>query len=597
MRRRWGLTCLGLIIVSSTATANHGGEIAPAAPRVHLRQPVSLALSAGRLYIANRKGGTLSRIGIAKRSLLKEKTVGHLLSDLVMLSDGRLLITDEKANEVIVVRDQGHDVAIQGRLQVATSPVNIVASMKSDIVSVASLWARRITLLDTQGQLEVIHTIDLPFAPRMQCFLPGDERLLVAGAFGGRLSVIDVRSGEIVTHRELEGHNIRGLALGADANRVVVAHQMMISWVPTTENRISWGQVVSNLVRSIRIDELLADPSTRVPSPVPTPIAHWVLEPLGEHKNAAGDPGQIAVTDAGQRIACLSGVNQVAIAAGELASFQRIDVGRRPTDLVVDHDTGMAFVANTLDDSVSVLDINAQQVVDTISLGRMPKLSLAARGERFFYDAKLSLDGWYSCHSCHPDGHTTGMLNDNLSDGTYGTPKRILSLLGTNDTGPWGWNGSHFWLNDQVATSLKTTMRHIPQDDRPEYASAVSALTDYLRSFQSPPSLLEARGEALNTPQIARGEAMFHRLQCDSCHTPSVYTSQQSVDVGIADEMGQSEFNPPSLLGVSQRDAWLHDSRATRLRDVFTKHGHPNQATLELSSSEVDDLVRYLESL
>ena len=40
-------------------------------------------------------------------------------------------------------------------------------------------------------------------------------------------------------------------------------------------------------------------------------------------------------------------------------------------------------------------------------------------------------DDWYSCHSCHTDGHTTGEIGGNtLGDGHYGAPKRIMTLLG-----------------------------------------------------------------------------------------------------------------------------------------------------------------------
>ena len=55
--------------------------------------------------------------------------------------------------------------------------------------------------------------------------------------------------------------------------------------------------------------------------------------------------------------------------------------------------------------------------------------------------AKLAHDGWFSCHSCHTDGHTNSRLNDSLGDGSFGAPKRVLSLLGVNDTAPWAWNG------------------------------------------------------------------------------------------------------------------------------------------------------------
>ena len=70
------------------------------------------------------------------------------------------------------------------------------------------------------------------------------------------------------------------------------------------------------------------------------------------------------------------------------------------------------------------------KVLDQISLGARPELSAAERGEDLFYDARLSLQGWLSCHSCHTDGHSSGKLADTFSDTTFGTPKRILSLLG-----------------------------------------------------------------------------------------------------------------------------------------------------------------------
>ena len=57
-------------------------------------------------------------------------------------------------------------------------------------------------------------------------------------------------------------------------------------------------------------------------------------------------------------------------------------------------------------------------------------------GKKLFYDPVLSADSSISCASCHPDGHSNGLLVDTTSDGTLGTPKRVLSLLGTRDNTP-----------------------------------------------------------------------------------------------------------------------------------------------------------------
>ena len=77
-------------------------------------------------------------------------------------------------------------------------------------------------------------------------------------------------------------------------------------------------------------------------------------------------------------------------------------------------------MANTLGDSVSVVDLAKGTVLKEISLGRQSPLGPAERGEQLFYDARLSLEGWFSCHSCHSDGHSNGRLNDNLGDGGFG---------------------------------------------------------------------------------------------------------------------------------------------------------------------------------
>ena len=59
---------------------------------------------------------------------------------------------------------------------------------------------------------------------------------------------------------------------------------------------------------------------------------------------------------------------------------------------------------------------------------------------------------------------------------------------------------------------------------------------------------------------------------------------------------GESEFNPPSLRGVSQQNGFFHDNRAKELREVFGKYQHPGM-TSSLTTEQIDDLVAFLESL
>jgi hypothetical protein len=65
--------------------------------------------------------------------------------------------------------------------------------------------------------------------------------------------------------------------------------------------------------------------------------------------------------------------------------------------------------------------------------------------------------------------------------------------------------------------------------------------------------------------------------------------------IGLRDDVGNHEFNPPSLRGASIRDSFLHDGRARSLEDVFAKEKHPRGVIL--SAQEITDLVSFLKSL
>ena len=80
-----------------------------------------------------------------------------------------------------------------------------------------------------------------------------------------------------------------------------------------------------------------------------------------------------------------------------------------------------------------------------------------------------------------------------------------------------------------------------------------------------------------------------------TCHRPPEYTSPERYDVGVNDEVGNREFNPPSLRFVSRRETLLHDGRARSLEEVFQKERHPRG--LDLTSREIDDLAAFLRTL
>jgi cytochrome c peroxidase len=222
----------------------------------------------------------------------------------------------------------------------------------------------------------------------------------------------------------------------------------------------------------------------------------------------------------------------------------------------------------------------------------MPRLSLADEGELLFYDARLSSDGWYSCHSCHTDGHSNGQRSDTFGDGYRGEPKRVLSLLGSAETRPWAWNGSVPTLEAQIRKSIETTMR----GDSPTEAQ-VQAIAAYLMTLTPPPSITAARNDPPVDPNslIPRGQQVFTQLGCADCHVPPLYTSSSTYDVGLVDGDDQRKFNPPSLRGLVHQSRLLHDGSATTLKAALQIH--PYGEPTELPEDAWSALEAFLHSL
>jgi YVTN family beta-propeller protein len=563
------------------------GSLQEGAPKVGARRPVALALADdGKwLYVANQGRGSIAAIDTSSLRVAAEAEIGRQLADLEITPDGSHLVTvDEHAGELILLRRHGPQLETALRMEVSGGPVSVRIAPDGSSYSVASLWSRRVTIVRVGTKAEALEStrvtkvIDLDFAPRLQMFAGNPAKLIVADAFGGRLAVLEIARGEIESDRRLPAHNLRGLALSDDGKRLIISHQMLNRQATTSFEDVHWGNLLSNVVRELPLDGLLDGGAD--------PLRDGRVHRLGDIGRGAGDPAGVAPTPDGRLVVTLAGVDEAAI-GGKDGRWQRVAVGRRPTAIVVSPEGRTAYVANTFSDSIAVLDLHTNKVRAEIALGSRAEASDADRGEQLFFDARLSHDGWFSCHSCHTDGHTNGLLADTLGDGSYGTPKRVLSLLGVKDTGPWAWNGSMHDLAAQVRQSVQSTMRGNKLTPRQE-----QQLLAYLGTLAPPPPVgrLRERGEA---EAIKRGSAVFDRQGCSGCHTPPTYTSAKTYDVGLTDQAGR--FNPPSLRGVSQGGPYFHDGRAAALLDVVTRFRH--QLKADLSVEEQRDLLAFLRNL
>ncbi|MBS0207789.1 MAG: c-type cytochrome [Planctomycetes bacterium] len=575
-------------MATSARAAEPAGE--NLAGDAHLRRPVAAAFLHGQrtIAVANARSGSLSLLDAATGQVQRETTVAESLSSLVAIDDEHVVVADQDAGRLYLLRVTAD--GIERRTEaIVENPARLAWHARQHCLAVATLWSRRIEFYhferDSVDGASLVcnkRDITLPFAPRCLTWSPDGRWLVVADAFGPNLAVIEAERGKLHAVRQIRGHNLAGLAFDHAGRNVLVTHQRLDQHAPILPDNLATGTLMDNFLSVVALDDLL-DVKAR------GSLRTFELR-LGMPDDGAGDPAEVAVLDERRLAISLAGTNQVATVIDLHEVSMRINVGARPGALLVADKGGRLFVVNRLDDSLGAVDWRGEKLLAEWSLGPRGSEYPRDRGERLFYDARLSPDRWMSCHSCHTEGHTGGLLADTLGDETFGTPKRTPTLLGTSITDPWNWSGSLRELRDQVRKSFDTTM-HAPHVT----VEQVDDVVAFLHTLRRPPPLEPPRDDT-DRAQIARGRAVFDARGCAACHVPPLtYTSPAAYDVGLADERGQAKFNPPSLRGIGHSAGYFHDRRAATLRDAFTEYGH--QLDDPLTSGELEDLLRFLRSL
>ena len=549
------------------------------APDEYHSGPVSIVVRNDAVLVAGRLSGQVSVLDAGASKVLDVFGFGKILGGLSPVAGTDFLLAPaENSDEVLLLRWRNRRLDKVASAKVPGTPVHAVASADGRWVSVSALWGRSVSVFRLQGgRLELHKRVELPFSPRLQWWSPDGAHLVVLDSFGGQLAVLDARSFRRLSVRHCQVSAVRGVLPGPDGKSLLLVHNRVNASNPTTQPMVFYGFVVSSGVLMLDLDNLLR------PSPEPA-VRQFGFHPLGDVKAGGADPGQMVFLRDGGFAVCLGGVGEVAVGDSLGGEFTRIPVGRRPVALAEAADGRHLLVANYFDDDVVVIDLATRKVLRRVGLNHAPDPpSEARRGEVLFYDAKVGLHGWMSCHSCHVDGHATGGLADTLGDGTVYTPKRIPSLFGTTGTGPWGWDGAKPDLHAQILQSMRVTMQG--SEMKKDTAANAARLAAYLDTLRAPPSRAE------HPP----GREVFQRLGCADCHAGPGYTSAKTYDVGVHDEKGRTKFNPPSLRGLRHRHRFFHDNRAASLEDVFIRHRHPEGETPD--GKDLRNLLLFLRDL
>ncbi|MCK8497511.1 c-type cytochrome [Myxococcus fulvus] len=288
---------------------------------------------------------------------------------------------------------------------------------------------------------------------------------------------------------------------------------------------------------------------------------------------------------------------------------QLVRVGSGPSGIAMTRDGSKVYVYNAFDHTVTTLVNDGSGNVANVRtqgapipvVGEDVLTAQEAAGRKLFYsalDSRMTSAGVAaSCASCHLDGRDDGHVWG-FPDG----PRQTPSLAGrkVTETGPFHWSGEFPSMRDFLDATVRGRMGGTSLDG--VMVAQLSAFIDVIPTPDNP-----YRG-AVQTAAQARGEQVFKKAACDTCHEGAHFTNNKQADVGTFittgpmrddDNTRKRGLNTPSLLGLARTAPYLHDGSALSLKGrlmqgrASNKHG----TTADLTEAEVDDLVEYLRTL
>jgi YVTN family beta-propeller protein len=252
-----------------------------------------------------------------------------------------------------------------------------------------------------------------------------------------------------------------------------------------------------------------------------------------------------------------------------------------------------AYVAEYFTDSIAIVDINTESRYRAVPIALGPKTDMTTerKGEMLFSNAELCFQGWQSCASCHPSGARTDALNWDLLNDGLGNPKNTKSLLLAHETPPAMITG----IRENAEVAVRSGIRHIQFAVRPEEEAV--AIDEYLKSLKPLPSPHFVDGKLSESAE--RGQKIFDKAGCASCHTGSLHTDLKTHNVGTGKDLDKDrQFDTPTLVEVWRTAPYLYDGRAATIEEVLTTYnpGDKHGVTSNLTEAEIKDLAEFILS-
>ena len=618
-----GLPLLAGVLIAAalwSGPAVHAGEAARSAENVTYASPLEMLLSpdGARLFVLCQGSEEIRVLDAASFAVIKRIAVGRVPRGFAFSPDGKRLFVTNSWDDTLSVIDT-NTLAVTATWPVSAEPSSVVEDREGKRLFVANRISNDVAVLNAETGTEEKRLL----AGRGASYLamsPDGKKIYATHVYPNaspyrtapesEITVIDTARAVVVERMPL--HAIAGVfhvAFSADGRLGVVAEYH-------PKNLVTLAHLEHGGAFEYTITLFGADVGRTVEVPLDE-LERYASQPFGVA--IAPDKSRIYVTSGGSEIVTvIDGARLLRyihahpqpfaqdLSASANYVITRIPVGLNPRGLTLTPDGRKLYVANRLDDSISVIDTRTNRVSATIKLDGPKTVSVLRHGEQTFYTARYSFQGQIGCANCHIDSSFDG-LTWNLEPDGFGRNIVDNKLLeGVKGTEPYKWTGTNPNIPTECGTRTeKYFWRSENYDDL-----TLADLTVYIRSIQPRPNRFKLPGYELTAAQ-ERGKAIFERSvdkfkkpiaeynRCVYCHSGPKGTNQKLFDVGTHKALDNPGLlKAPPLTNIALTAPYLHDGSARSLEEIWTvynpddKHGRTN----DLTKDELNDLIEYLRT-
>jgi YVTN family beta-propeller protein len=603
------------------------------------KTPLNMALSPDgkELYVACEASHTVIVVDAAARRKLAEIAAGGHPTDVAFSPDGTRAYVSNRLDDSVSVINVAARKVIE-TIPVGDEPHGVLTDRSGKHLYVLNTSSDSISMIDTES-LEEIKRVPASRSPWSLALSPDGSRLAVTNTLP---RVREFPTGpaeepplvELLRSSPMSEVTLVDAERGVPQQRIVVPHANLlqgIDWHPSGEfalitlmhnktlvpmTRLLRGWTITNGLGLIwgdgRVDQVLLDePHLCFPDPADVAITPDGM--LALVTSSGSD--RVAVVDLEELTSLLRSATEherkhvFPYHLGKPTEFivKHIDTKCSPRGVLITPDGTTAFVANALDDSLTVIDLARLDAVGRIDLGGPSEITKVRYGERLFHSADITFRRQFSCHSCHPDGHVNGLTYDIEPDGIGIAPVDNRTLRGILDTAPFKWEGTNPSLSRQCGPRLAVFFTRI----HPFTPQELDALDDYICTIPRPPNRYRPLGAELTDAQ-RRGKAVFERTRtndgrvipkdnrCVTCHNPPLFTdrSRRNVDTKMPLDR-ESEFDVPHLNNIYDSAPYLHNGIADTLEEIWTRYNPDDRhgVTNDMTKDQLNDLMEYLKTL